>query len=624
MTLNWNIEVLFALIGFFFFSIFSLIFFYLALYRKHKIHFSLFIVFINFTFFHLFETTAYLFINTEIKRISAVMYSIGLFSLILAVDMFSKDKLSYWKSVLSSFIIGCTIVLALIPENIDFYYHKIFGYPTLGFANSLRIVNIFTLFLVGFQLIYWFYKVWRKAPSESKKKTFYLFLINLIFYICILILFLTGLWLIIPIGYLIASGSISIVIIFVVRFPKLIYILSFSTYRITVISNHSGIPLFNLSWSLKSDKPDDEQILLAKWLPILQQLSLKFAKSLKVEEIKLKKKILHFKHGKYITATLLSNRTTPALKETFNKFVVAFEERYNLLLKTGLDDNSYYNDAIELINKFFPLGIVSSVNSDNSLDNYFEMLVKRRTNELEQLGLEYKEANRLKSLFIASMSHELRTPLNSIIGFSELLLLNDSHKLNEMTKEYIQSIFDEGLYLLELINRILDISKIEAQKLEIYPIEFEFKNLINSTIQLLSSKISKKHIKINYELSSAIIIYSDENRVRQILLNLIDNAIKFTPDSGEILIKVYVIHSKLHVHIIDNGIGIEKENIGKLFQPFQQLDMSETRKYGGTGLGLYLSQKLVNILGGQITVKSEIDKGSDFHLTILTDLRINN
>lgn len=549
------------------------------------------------------------------------MYSIGLFSLILVVDLFSKDKPTYWKSVISSFIIGCTVALALIPENINFYYHKIFGYPTFGIVGTLRIVNIITLFLVGFQLMYWFYKVWRKAPSESKKKASYLFLTNLIFYVCILILFLSGLWLIIPIGYLIASGSISIIIIFIIRYPKLVYILSFSTYRITVISNHSGVPLFNLSWSLKSDKTDDEQMILAKWLPILQQLSVKFAKSLKVEEIKLKKKILHFRHGKYITTVLLSKRSTPALKEVLNKFVIAFEERYDLLLKTGMDNNSYYSDAIELITKFFPFGIVSPMNSDNSLDSYLEMLVKQRTNELEQLSLEYKEANRLKSLFIASMSHELRTPLNSIIGFSELLLLDPSNKLRDTTKDYIQSIFDEGLYLLELINRILDVSKIEAEKLEIYPVDFEFKNLIADTIQLLSTKISKKQIKLDYEFTPPTKIYSDENRVKQILINLIDNAIKFTPNSGYIFIQAYIKNSKLNVHIIDNGIGIEKENLGKLFKPFQQLDMSETRKYGGTGLGLYLSQKLANLLGGEINVKSEVGKGSDFYFTILTDLR---
>ena len=102
---------------------------------------------------------------------------------------------------------------------------------------------------------------------------------------------------------------------------------------------------------------------------------------------------------------------------------------------------------------------------------------------------------------------------------------------------------------------------------------------------------------------------------------MIDNAIKFTPNSGYIFIQAYIKNSKLNVHIIDNGIGIEKENLGKLFKPFQQLDMSETRKYGGTGLGLYLSQKLANLLGGEINVKSEVGKGSDFYFTILTDLR---
>ncbi len=621
MPVNWNIEVISALIGFFFFLGFSLLFLYLSIKNKNKIHFSLFFVFLIFTFFHILEAMAYLFLNFEIKRLSAIMYSLGLFTLILIVDFISKDKLTFWKSILSSFIIGCTIILALIPENIIFYNHKIFGYPTLAFSGFLNYINIFALFLVLTQLFLWFFKVWRKSPSEVKNQAFFLFITVLSFFISIIIIYLTGLWLIIPIGYLIAAGLISIIIIIVLRYPKLLHILSFSTYRIIVLSNDSGNPLFNLSWSLKSKDPDEEQIILAKWLPIIQHLDTKFEDSIKVSEIILKNNILHFKRGEYITAIFLCKTSTLALKNVLNNFVEGFEKKYSLLLKTGMDNNSYYSDAIELIDKFFPLGIVSPIKSDDSLNNYLEILIKQRTDKLEKLSQEYKEANRLKSLFIASMSHELRTPLNSIIGFSELILSDPFNHLDNTLKDYIQCIFEEGNYLLDLINRILDISKIEAGKLEIYPSEFELKDLIESIIQMLSAKINEKNLKLIYNIPDSIILFSDINRVRQILINLIQNAIKFTDKPANIKIEVQLKEEFLEIHIIDYGIGISKNNLNKLFQPFQQIDMSDSRKYSGTGLGLYLSKKIVNLLGGEIYAKSEFGKGSDFYFTLLKELK---
>jgi signal transduction histidine kinase len=620
MTLNWNIEVFIALLGFIFFLTFSIIFFRLGYSKRNKTFLSFFLTFSIFTAFHFFETTTYLFLSFELKRMSAIMNSLGLFSLIFNVDIVSKERISYYKIIVASFIIGCTVVLALIPENIKFYIHPTLGYPTLGVSGFLQIINILALFLLGFQLVFWFFRTWQRAPVELKRKAYYLFITNVIFYCCILVIFSLGLYLIFPVGYIVAIGSISIVTFFIAREPKLLHVLSFTGHRITVITNDSGIPLFNLSWDIKSSKLKDEQHLLANWLSLLQQLTQRLGKSLKVEEIKLENEILLFRNGEYITAVLLSEKSTPALRESLEKFTKSFEEKYNMLLKTGMTNSDYYNKATDLIEEFFPLGIHSATHTDSSLDNYLEELVKERTFELEQISNKVLEADRSKSFFLASMSHELRTPLNSIIGFSELLLLDYSENLSDTHKQYISTVYEESYYLLNLINGILDLSKIEAGKFEISINHFSFNKVLFNVTKSLKPKLSEKNLELEYEIDLDINLSSDEDRLKQILFNLIGNAIKFTNEGGKILIKTKLYNKKLNIHIIDNGIGISKDNIQYLFTPFQQVDQPKSIKTTGTGLGLYLTKKLVNLLGGNISVESEEGNGSDFYFTISTHL----
>jgi signal transduction histidine kinase len=422
------------------------------------------------------------------------------------------------------------------------------------------------------------------------------------------------------VGYIVAIGSISIVTFFIAREPKLLHVLSFTGHRITVITNDSGIPLFNLSWDIKSSKLKDEQRLLANWLSLLQQLTQRLGKSLKVEEIKLENDILLFRNGEYITAVLLSEKSTPALRESLVKFTKSFEEKYNMLLKTGMTNSDYYNKATDLIEEFFPLGIHSATHTDSSLDNYLEELVKERTLEIEQISSKVLEADRSKSLFLASMSHELRTPLNSIIGFSELLLLDHSENLSDTHKQYISTVYEESYYLLNLINGILDLSKIEAGKFEISINHFSFNKVLFNVTKSLKPKLSEKNLELEYEIDLDINLFSDEDRLKQILFNLIGNAIKFTNEGGKILIKTKLFNEKLNIHIIDNGIGISKDNIQYLFTPFQQVDQPKSIKTTGTGLGLYLTKKLVNLLGGNISVESEEGNGSDFYFTISTHL----
>ena len=620
MTLNWNIEVFIALLGFIFFLTFSVIFFRLFYSKRNKTFLSLFLTFLIFTAFHFFETTAYLFLNFELKRMSAMMYSLGFFFLIFSVDIVSKERLSYYKIITASFIIGCTVVLALIPENIRFYIHSTLGYPTLGVSGFLQIINILALFLLGFQLVFWFFRTWQRSPAELKRKAHYLFITNVIFYCCILVIFSLGLHLIFPIGYIVAIGSISIVTFFIAREPKLLHVLSFTGHRITVITNESGIPLFNLSWDTKSSKLKDEQRLLASWLPLLQQLSQRVGESLIVERIKLENQNLLFRSGDHITAVLLSETSTPALRESLEKFTKSFEEKYNMLLKTGMTDPNYYNRATDLIEENFPLGTHSATYTDSSLDSYLEELVKERTLELEQISSKILEDDHLKSLFLASMSHELRTPLNSIIGFSELLLLDYSKDLDDIQKQYLSTISDESYYLLNLINGILDLSKIEAGKFEISLNHFSFNKVLLNVTKSFKPKLSEKKLELEYELALDINLYSDEDRLKQILFNLIGNAIKFTNKGGKILITTKLFTEKLNIHVIDTGIGISRDNIQQLFTPFQQVDQPKSIKTTGTGLGLYLTKKLVNLLGGKISVESEVGKGSDFHFTISTKI----
>jgi len=623
MTLNWNIEVFIALLGFIFFLTYSVIFLRLGYSKKNKAFLSLFLTFSILTAYHFFETTAYLFLSFELKRMGTMMSSLGLFFLIFNVDIVSKERLSYYKIIGASFIIGCTVVLALIPENVKFYIQPTFGYPTLGMSGFLQIINFLALFLLGFQLVYWFFRTWQKSPFELRRKAHYLFITIIIFYCCLLVILLLGLYLIFPMGYIVAIGSISIVTFFIAREPKLLHILSFTGHRITVITNVSGIPLFNFSWDIKSSKLKDEQRLLAKWLPLLQQLSQRVGKSLIVEEIKLENEILLFRSGEYITAVLLSEKSTPALRESLEKFTKSFEEKYNKLLITGMTDSNYYNKATELIEKLFPLGIHSASHTDSSLESYLEELVKERTLELEQISTKALETYNLKSLFLASMSHELRTPLTSIIGFSEFLSLDQSKNLNDTQKQYISTIYDQSHYLLNLINGILDLSKIEAGKFEISINHFSFNKVLFNVTKSLNPKLSAKNLKLEYEIDLDINLSSDEDRLKQILFNLIGNAIKFTNDGGRILIRTKLINEKLNIHIIDNGIGISRDNVQHLFTPFQQVDQLKSIKTQGTGLGLYLTKKLVNLLGGTISVDSEEGKGSDFYFTILTHLDIS-
>lgn len=254
--------------------------------------------------------------------------------------------------------------------------------------------------------------------------------------------------------------------------------------------------------------------------------------------------------------------------------------------------------------------------------------LEKTIQELDSSKKIAEEATLAKSSFLANMSHEIRTPLNGIIGMAELALMDGS--LSDIQSERLADIKQSGISLLDIINEILDISKIEADKLVLEEIEFSIRDVLQKVIRLLSVKISQDNLELNCSISPEIpdILIGDPIRIRQILINLVGNAIKFT-NKGFVSIELNLIKKSkdsvnLDFIIRDTGIGIAKDKVQYLFESFSQADTSTTRKHGGSGLGLSISKNLVNMMDGEIEVESELDKGSIFLFNLNFKIGIQN
>jgi signal transduction histidine kinase/CheY-like chemotaxis protein len=253
-----------------------------------------------------------------------------------------------------------------------------------------------------------------------------------------------------------------------------------------------------------------------------------------------------------------------------------------------------------------------------------EHKVKERTQELEVVNqklqasnLELQRANSLKSEFLANMSHELRTPLNAVIGFSELLLDTGSGTLSEDHKDYVADILSSGRHLLDLINEILDLSKIEAGKMKLSAEEFEIGPVCEEAMALLRVEAGRKHIELVLEVEeSALEVRADRNKIKQIMNNLLSNAVKFTHPGGRVTLRTRRSLDRLAVSVADTGIGIKEEDQERIFQAFTQVDGSYARRYQGTGLGLTLVKKFVEMHGGSVRLESRFGEGSNFTFTI--------
>jgi PAS domain S-box-containing protein len=248
-----------------------------------------------------------------------------------------------------------------------------------------------------------------------------------------------------------------------------------------------------------------------------------------------------------------------------------------------------------------------------------ECRVEERTRELNRTNAELEHANRIKDEFLANMSHELRTPLTSILGLSEALLEEIRDPLSEYQHKSLQIIESSGRHLLELINDILDLSKIEAGKFDFYPQPVSVDEICKSSLSFVKSQAVKKSITVTYIQDISISrIFADPRRLKQILVNLLSNAVKFTPTNGEVILQINadLEQDLIKFSIIDNGIGIAAQDLRRLFQPFVQVDSGLNRQHEGTGLGLALVQKLTDLHGGSVQVESEVGKGSRFTINL--------
>jgi signal transduction histidine kinase len=264
---------------------------------------------------------------------------------------------------------------------------------------------------------------------------------------------------------------------------------------------------------------------------------------------------------------------------------------------------------------------------------------KRSERKSHEAREEAELANRAKSTFLANMSHELRTPLNHIIGFTELLLDREVGTLNDTQRDYLTDVRASSVHLLALINDILDLSKVEAGKLELKVSKIELQPLLHDSFNVVRQKALKHSIELDSDIDVPEVFLADERKLRQILFNLLSNAVKFTPDGGKVTLSARVerngvsgelgkdgpnrtLYSEeeadcLHISVRDTGIGLEEKDMDRVFQPFEQAENHISRQFPGTGLGLPITKKLVELHGGRVWAVSEgIGKGSTFHVTI--------
>ena len=295
-----------------------------------------------------------------------------------------------------------------------------------------------------------------------------------------------------------------------------------------------------------------------------------------------------------------------------------------IAVQSYIDENAYNKSDMKML-EFVADQISISINrkkAEEKLQKYqdhLEEIVEERTAELSFANAELAKAADMKDEFLANMSHELRTPLNAILGLSEALQEEIYGSLNHKQIEKLHHIEESGRHLLDLINEILDLAKIEAGKIILDYQQISIENLLQSSLRFIKQTAFKKKIEVSSNISSTIETFrADEKRMKQILVNLLSNAVKFTPNEGQVGLDVYVNKETQTISFLvwDTGIGIPSKHFDKLFQPFVQIDSKLSRQYSGTGLGLALVNNLTNLHNGSITFESQEGKGSSFTVTI--------
>jgi signal transduction histidine kinase len=265
----------------------------------------------------------------------------------------------------------------------------------------------------------------------------------------------------------------------------------------------------------------------------------------------------------------------------------------------------YTSDVIEVLKTFATQSVLSLENA-------------RLFREIADQSRELEIASQHKSEFLANMSHELRTPLNAIIGFSEVLLERMFGEMNDKQTEYLQDIMGSGRHLLSLINDILDLSKVEAGRMELEPSEFHLPTALDDACTLVRERASRRNIALRVTVDERIgEVRADERKIKQVMLNLLSNAVKFTPEGGRIEVRAVPSNGFSEVSVSDTGVGIAPEDQAVVFDEFRQVGTSAAKREG-TGLGLALSRKFIELHGGKIWVESQVGVGSTFTFTIPT------
>lgn len=244
--------------------------------------------------------------------------------------------------------------------------------------------------------------------------------------------------------------------------------------------------------------------------------------------------------------------------------------------------------------------------------------LKLSNEQLKEASIIAQQANKMKSEFLANMSHEMRTPMNAVLGFTELLMAEED---NPEKRKYLSTIYKSGEHLLNLINDVLDLSKIESGKLETFKVPYSPRELLKNLVETYIPLASSKELHLAYNIDEAIPEYllGDELRIRQILTNLISNAIKFT-ETGYVTIRAINGETTIDYIVKDTGIGISEKDFKKIFEPFTQLDGTMSRKYGGTGLGLTITKRLVELLEGELFIKSSPGKGTEITIRLKKEI----
>jgi len=252
-----------------------------------------------------------------------------------------------------------------------------------------------------------------------------------------------------------------------------------------------------------------------------------------------------------------------------------------------------------------------------TMNEKLERTVAERTSHLQRAVEELHKVDVAKSQFLGNISHELRTPLNAIIGSAEILRDNILGKLNEKQVKYVESIYSSGEHLLQLINDILDISKIATGKMSLNLEKFYIRDVVQQVVNNINSYIGKKHLDVSLIIiPDDFPVQADVQKVKQIFYNLLSNAVKFTPDGGKVIVEIYKREDVMEAIVKDTGIGIAEKDLERVFIEFEQVDSSYCRQYEGTGLGLPLVKKLVELHGGEVCLKSELGIGTNVVFTI--------